>query len=54
MRYFLGAHGGYYGLDGKFAHLGKDGFKAFVDAGYRACFAERETAFLRELKRQEQ
>ncbi|MGJ5817210.1 subclass B3 metallo-beta-lactamase [Paludibaculum fermentans] len=51
---FLGAHGDYYGLEGKFAHLPAQGTKVFIDpAGYTAYVAEREKAFLQELKRQQ-
>lgn len=50
---FLGAHGDYYGLEGKFARVPAQGAKVFIDpAGYSAYVAEREKAFLQELERQ--
>jgi metallo-beta-lactamase class B len=50
---FLGAHGGYFGLDEKYPRW-KDGDKnAFFDpAGYKAYIADRERAFETELQRQ--
>jgi metallo-beta-lactamase class B len=51
---FLGAHGSYYGMEEKFARLGKDAKNPFADpAGYRAYVSEREQAFEAELKRQQ-
>lgn len=50
---FLGAHGDYYGLEGKFARVPAQGAKVFVDpTGYSADVAEREKAFVQELERQ--
>lgn len=50
---FLGAHGGYYGLEEKYARLKAGDTAAFVDpAGYQNYVAEREEAFRRELARQ--
>ncbi|HEY6414074.1 MAG TPA: subclass B3 metallo-beta-lactamase [Edaphobacter sp.] len=51
---FLGAHGSYYGMEEKFARLGKGAKNPFADpAGYRAYVSEREQAFEAELKRQQ-
>ena len=42
---FLGAHGGYYGLEAKYARLKDGGTNPFVDPeGYRSYVAERERA----------
>jgi metallo-beta-lactamase class B len=50
---FLGAHGGYFGMEAKFARMGAEGVNPFVDPeGYRSYVAEREQAFRRELARQ--
>jgi metallo-beta-lactamase class B len=50
---FLGAHGDYYGLTGKYARWKNGDRNAFVDpAGYKAYIAEREQAFEKELQRQ--
>ena len=50
---FLGAHGSYFGLEGKFARLKAGAPAPFVDPdGYRAFIAEREGAFRTELARQ--
>jgi metallo-beta-lactamase class B len=50
---FLGAHGNYYGMEKKFAQLGKGGSNPFVDPdGYRAYVAERERTFRAELAKQ--
>jgi metallo-beta-lactamase class B len=50
---FLGAHGDYYGLEGKFARLAQDGPGVFVDPdGYREYVAEKEKTFLKEWERQ--
>jgi metallo-beta-lactamase class B len=47
---FLGAHGGYYGMIGKYARLKGGDQKAFVDpVGYAQYLADREAAFRREL-----
>jgi metallo-beta-lactamase class B len=50
---FLGAHGNYYGMEGKFARV-KDGApNPFIDPdGYKSYVAEREQAFRNELKKQ--
>ena len=51
---FLGAHGGYYGMQEKYARMKKGDTNAFVDpAGYKSYIAEREQAFRTELKRQQ-
>ena len=50
---FLGAHGVFYGMEAKFARVGKDPQNPFIDpAGYKAYVAGREQAFLEELKKQ--
>lgn len=51
---FLGAHGGYYGMEAKFAKQGaKPAVNPFIDmAGYHAYVADRERAFLAELAKQ--
>ncbi len=50
---FLGAHGDYYGMLAKYPKLQAGGANPFIDpAGYKAYVAEREQAFLRELKKQ--
>lgn len=50
---YLGAHGGYYGMEAKYARM-KDGeANPFIDPdGYRNFVAEREKTFLAELERQ--
>ncbi len=51
---FLGAHGGYYEMEAKYAKLNKAGTNPFIDpAGYKAYVNEREHAFQTELKRQQ-
>jgi len=51
---FLGAHGGYYDMQEKYARMKKGDANAFVDpAGYKSYVAEREQAFRAELKRQQ-
>lgn len=51
---FLGAHGGYYGMEEKYTRMKAGEADAFVDpAGYKSYVAERELAFKAELKRQE-
>ena len=46
---FLGAHGNYYGMEGKFARM-KAGTNPFVDPeGYRAYIDEREAAYRKAL-----
>jgi len=50
---FLGAHGGYFGLKGKYDQFKRGDKSAFIDAeGYRSYIADREQAFEAELKRQ--
>lgn len=50
---FLGAHGGYYNMEPKFARLKSGGANPFVDPeGYQSFVAEREQAFRSELARQ--
>lgn len=50
---FLGAHGGYFGMDAKVRRAATEGTAAFVDPdGYRAYLAEREETFRKELARQ--
>lgn len=50
---FLGAHGGYYNMEAKFAKLKSGGANPFVDpVGYRSYVAEKERAFRSELAKQ--
>ena len=50
---FLGAHGGYYGMDAKYAKLNAGGMNPYIDPqGYKDYVAEREQAFLSELQKQ--
>ena len=50
---FLGAHGGYFGLQEKYERMKGGDKNAFVDpAGYKAYVADRERAFEAELRRQ--
>ncbi len=50
---FLGAHGGYYGMEAKHKLLGNSGSNPFVDpAGYHAYVADREKAFRAEWDKQ--
>ena len=50
---FLGAHGGYYGMEQKYRKLKAGDTTAFVDPeGYKAYVAEREQTFLKEQNRQ--
>ncbi|MEI9980374.1 MAG: subclass B3 metallo-beta-lactamase [Edaphobacter sp.] len=50
---FLGAHGGYFGMEAKYARLKAGGANPFVDPeGYKSYVAEREQAFRKELARQ--
>lgn len=50
---FLGAHGGYYNMEAKFARLKTGGANPFVDPeGYKSFVEEREQAFRSELARQ--
>jgi metallo-beta-lactamase class B len=51
---FLGAHGNYYGMEAKYAKMKVGAPNPFIDpAGYKAYVAERETAFRKELARQQ-
>src|SRR5271168_2655579 len=50
---FLGAHGGYFGLEEKYAQMKAGGANPFVDAsGYKDFVAQREQDFRTELARQ--
>jgi metallo-beta-lactamase class B len=50
---FLGAHGGYYDMEAKYARLNAGGPNPYVDsAGYKNYIAQREQAFLAELQKQ--
>jgi metallo-beta-lactamase class B len=50
---FLGAHGGYYGMEEKYAKLSAGGANPYIDPkGYQDYIAEREQAFLEELRKQ--
>jgi metallo-beta-lactamase class B len=50
---FLGAHGGYYGMEAKHARLIAGGANPYLDsAGYKSYVADREQAFLSELQKQ--
>ena len=50
---FLGAHGGYFGLEEKYPLWKEHGVEAFVDPdGYKKYIAEREQAFRSELSKQ--
>jgi metallo-beta-lactamase class B len=50
---YLGAHGGYYGMEAKYARMTDGGANLFIDPdGYRNFVAEREKTFLTELERQ--
>ncbi len=50
---FLGAHGDYYGMEGKVARMTAAAPDVFVDPdGYRAYVSERQQAFLAALERQ--
>lgn len=50
---FLGAHGEYYGMEAKYAKLGKSDANPFIDPqGYRAYVDERENSFRAELAKQ--
>jgi metallo-beta-lactamase class B len=52
---FLGAHGDYYGMAGKFARVKEGGVNPFVDPeGYKSYVADREQAFRAEWKKQEE
>jgi metallo-beta-lactamase class B len=50
---FLGAHGGYFGMEVKFARMKAGRANPFVDhEGYKSYVAEREQAFRKELAKQ--
>lgn len=50
---FLGAHGGYYDMEAKYARLKAGGTNPYIDpAGYKSYVADREQAFLSELEKQ--
>ncbi len=50
---FLGAHGGYYDMEAKYARMKDGGANPFIDPdGYKSFVAEREKIFLEELERQ--
>ena len=51
---FLGAHGAYYDLAGKYPKLNAGGENPFIDtSGYKAYIADREAAFKEELAKQQ-
>ncbi len=51
---FLGAHGWYYGMEAKFARIGRSAENPFIDpGGYREFVAVSERAFLQELSIQQ-
>jgi metallo-beta-lactamase class B len=51
---FLGAHGGYYDMNAKHLRLGTSSSNPFIDPeGYHRYVADRETAFLTELAKQQ-
>lgn len=51
---FLGAHGGYYDMNAKHPRLGTSSSNPFIDPeGYHRYVADRETAFLTELAKQQ-
>jgi metallo-beta-lactamase class B len=51
---FLGAHGSYYGMEGKYARLKDADVNPFIDAdGYKNYVNEREQAFRAELAKQQ-
>jgi len=50
---FLGAHGGYYDMEAKYARLNSGGVNPYIDPkGYQDYVSDREQAFLSELKKQ--
>jgi metallo-beta-lactamase class B len=50
---FLGAHGSYFGMELKYARLNAGGPNPYIDsAGYKNYVADREQAFLSELRKQ--
>jgi metallo-beta-lactamase class B len=51
---FLGAHGDYYGMDAKYPKIQKGAANPFIDpAGYKAYITARESAYRKELARQQ-
>ena len=51
--YFLGAHGGYFDMEAKYARLQQGARQAFVDPeGYKRYVAQKEQEFRKELARQ--
>jgi metallo-beta-lactamase class B len=51
---FLGAHGGYFGLEEKYARLKDDGENPFLDpGGYQKFVAQKEQEFRKELAKQQ-
>src|SRR5579859_5283557 len=51
---FLGAHGGYYGMEEKYARMKDGGANPFIDpTGYESYVKEREQAFLAELGKEQ-
>jgi metallo-beta-lactamase class B len=51
---FLGAHGNYYGMETKYPKIQKGGANPFIDpAGYKAYITDRESAYRKELARQQ-
>lgn len=50
---FLGAHGGYFGMEAKYARMKAGGVNPFFDSkGYKSYVAEREQTFRKELAKQ--
>lgn len=50
---FLGAHGGYFGMEEKYPRMKEEGVNAFVDSsGYKKYVAEKEHEFREELTKQ--
>ena len=50
---FLGAHGGYFGMEAKYQRMKEGGANPFVDPeGYQSYVAEREETFRKELAKQ--
>jgi metallo-beta-lactamase class B len=50
---FLGAHGGYFGMEAKFARMKPGGPNPFIDPeGYKSYVSEREQTFQKELAKQ--
>jgi metallo-beta-lactamase class B len=50
---FLGAHGGYFGLEEKYPHLKDEAANPFLDpAGYKRFVAQKEQEFRTELAKQ--